>query len=163
MEKLLKETQDSYYRLAKELTGNKQDAEDLLGDTQLILLESYNADVSPMLGRTIINNIWKNRLRDLSRNSIKRAVPFSKVHDIYVENLAVSYSCPYQEDFSRVLSYIQSELTGSDYTILMMRAFGEPYAAIAEKFSMPITTVRHRVYTIRKLLRNIFSDILHEI
>jgi len=159
MEKLLG-LQQNLLNFAYVLTLNRDDAYDLLQDTTLKVLDSremYQDDTN-FKGWvfTIMRNIFINRYRRMVRS----ATIVDTSDDLYRINTPENCLQPSPEE-----TYLASEITEvvnsfpDGYRIpFTMHVAGYKYEEIADRLSMPLGTVKSRIFFTRKRLREILKD-----
>ncbi|MCM1519359.1 MAG: sigma-70 family RNA polymerase sigma factor [Lachnoclostridium sp.] len=152
--------QSNLLNFAFMLTSNRENAYDLLQDTTLKAFENedkYRADTN-FKGWvfTIMRNIFINNYRKASRSS----EVVDQTEDLYHLNLCQDSGFSTPEG-----SYSVSEITAvinsfpDDYRIpFSMHVAGYKYTEIAEKTSLPLGTVKSRIFFARKRLQQRFAD-----
>jgi RNA polymerase sigma-70 factor (ECF subfamily) len=145
---------------AKQLTGNEDDAKDLLQETflkALVYREKYvNQNNFKAWVYTIMKNIFINNYRKIVRNQ----TVIDKTEDLHHLNL------PQNSGFeSPESSYSAGEIRNSinafadEYRIpFSMHVQGYKYEEIAEKMKLPIGTVKSRIFLARKRLQEQLKD-----
>ncbi|MDE5726682.1 MAG: RNA polymerase sigma factor [Duncaniella sp.] len=142
------------------LTSNRDNAYDLLQDTTLKALDNEDkyAENTNFKGWvfTIMRNIFINNYRRASRN----ATVVDQTEDLYHLNLSQDSGLATPEG-----SYGAGEITDAinamsdDYRIpFSMHVAGYKYNEIAEKMSLPLGTVKSRIFFARKKLQDRFAD-----
>jgi len=166
MEKALKvenellSLQANMRNFAYSLTMNKDDAEDLLQDTTLKVLDNSEKFAENVNFKgwvlTIMKNIFINNYRKIVRNQ----TIIDKTEDFHLLNL------PQNSGFdSPESSYAVGEITNSihsfpdEYRIpFSMHIQGFKYEEIAETMNLPIGTVKSRIFLARKRLQEQLKD-----
>ena len=154
---------DSLYNTAYRLTGNSQDAEDLVQETFFKAYKYYDkfqegtnlkAWLFKILKNTFINNYRKKKLEP-------RSVEFGEIEDSFEKILqpdpAQPQFDPEQQLFSGVMDEGVKKALDSlphDYKMVVILADLEDfsYKEIAEILDCPVGTVMSRLYRGRKLL-----------
>lgn len=142
------------------LTSNRDDAYDLLQDTTLKALDNEDkyAEGTNFKGWvfTIMRNIFINNYR----RGVRTATIVDTTDNLYHLNLSQDSGVDSPED-----SYSASEITNAineladEYSEpFSMHVAGYKYEEIAEKLSLPLGTVKSRIYYARKRLQKRFSD-----
>lgn len=152
--------QSNLMAFAMKLTLNKEKAQDLVQDTNLKALknEAKFVDASNPRGwmLTIMRNIFINNYRRSTRENIV----LDTSDDGYLLNLPQESGMSNPEDafaLGEITSII--EKIPEDYRQpFNLHVAGYKYEEIADKLRMPLGTVKSRIFTIRKQLREILKD-----
>lgn len=152
--------QSNLMAFAMKLTLNKEEAQDLVQDTNLKALknEAKFVDASNPRGwmLTIMRNIFINNYRRSTREN----TVFDTSDDGYLLNLPQE-SGMLNPEGAFALGEITSiiEKFPEDYRQpFNLHVAGYKYEEIADKLRMPLGTVKSRIFTIRKQLREILKD-----
>lgn len=152
--------QSNMRNFAYSLTLNSEEAEDLLQDTTLKVLDNQEKFTDNINFKgwvlTIMKNIFINNYRRIVRNQ----TVIDKTEDLHFLNL------PQNSGFdSPESSYSIREITNSinafndEYRIpLSMHIEGFKYEEIATKMNLPIGTVKSRIFLARKRLQQQLKD-----
>ncbi|MCH5245233.1 MAG: sigma-70 family RNA polymerase sigma factor [Muribaculaceae bacterium] len=160
LESKLISLQSNMMNFAMMLTSNRDDAEDLLQDTTLKVLDNAEkfAENTNFKGWvfTIMRNIFINNYRRMSRS----ATVIDQTEDLYQLDLAVDTAVDSPEG-----TYAASEITkaieefSDEYRIpFSMHVAGYKYEEIAEEMQLPLGTVKSRIFFARKQLQKRFAD-----
>ena len=152
--------QSNLMAFAMKLTLNKVEAQDLVQDTNLKALknEAKFVDASNPRGwmLTIMRNIFINNYRRSTRENIV----LDTSDDGYLLNLPQESGMSNPEGafaLGEITSII--EKFPEDYRQpFNLHVAGYKYEEIADKLRMPLGTVKSRIFTIRKQLREILKD-----
>lgn len=152
--------QSNLMAFAMKLTLNKEEAQDLVQDTNLKALknEAKFVDASNPRGwmLTIMRNIFINNYRRSAREN----TVFDTSDDGYLLNLPQESGMSNPEGafaLGEITSII--EKFPEDYRQpFNLHVAGYKYEEIADKLRMPLGTVKSRIFTIRKQLREILKD-----
>ena len=152
--------QSNLMAFAMKLTLNKEEAQDLVQDTNLKALknEAKFVDASNPRGwmLTIMRNIFINNYRRRTRENIV----LDTSDDGYLLNLPQESGMSNPEGafaLGEITSII--EKFPEDYRKpFNLHVAGYKYEEIADKLRMPLGTVKSRIFTIRKQLREILKD-----
>lgn len=152
--------QSNLMAFAMKLTLNKEEAQDLVQDTNLKALknEAKFVDASNPRGwmLTIMRNIFINNYRRSTREN----TVFDTSDDGYLLNLPQKSGMSNPEGafaLGEITSII--EKFPEDYRQpFNLHVAGYKYEEIADKLRMPLGTVKSRIFTIRKQLREILKD-----
>lgn len=152
--------QSNLMAFAMKLTLNKEEAQDLVQDTNLKALknEAKFVDASNPRGwmLTIMRNIFINNYRRSTRENIV----LDTSDDGYLLNLPQESGMSNPEGafaLGEITSIIEKFPEGYRQPFNLHVA-GYKYEEIADKLRMPLGTVKSRIFTIRKQLREILKD-----
>lgn len=160
---------ETLHRVARQLTGNVPDAEDLLQDTMVRAYSAFPAMQSQILMKAwfvrIMRNVWIDNYRrsqrrptewltgdiadggrktqDCRQQQTRDAVEALVIEpSLHTEVRSAFRSLP--EDLRRAMYYAYVE--------------GFPYKEIAQMESIPVGTVMSRLYRARRTMRDLLSD-----
>ncbi|GAB1415513.1 RNA polymerase sigma factor [Paludibacter sp.] len=147
--------QNNMRNFAFSLTLNRDEAEDLLQDTTLKVLDNQDKFTDNINFKgwvlTIMKNIFINNYRKIVRNQ----TIIDKTEDLHHLNLSQNSGFESPES-----SYSVGEINNSinsfvdEYRIpFSMHVQGFKYEEIAEKMNLPIGTVKSRIFLARKRLQ----------
>ena len=159
-QKQLTSLQANMLNFALMLTGNRDNAYDLLQDTMLKAIDNEEKYVEQTNFKgwvfTIMRNIFINNYRRVVRN----ATVVDQTEDLYHLNLSQDSGLESPEG-----SFTAQEITTAinnftdDYRIpFSMHVQGFKYNEIAEKMNLPLGTVKSRIFFARQQLQERFSD-----
>ncbi len=147
--------QDELKRFAYKLTADHDDANDLLQETSLRVLNNQDKFMSNTNFKawmyTVMRNLFINDYRKLVRNQTF----VDQTDNLYHLNMPQegSMGSP-EENFS--LQEIQNKIDSFDdeySSLFKMHIEGYKYEEIAEKMNIPIGTVKSRIFFARKRLQ----------
>ena len=152
--------QGNLLSFALKLTLNKEDARDLVQDTTLKALnneEKYleNTNFKGWM-LTIMRNIFINNYRKASREN----TVVDSTEDCYQLNLSQDSGLESPDGAFTVneISSIIATVPADYREPFSLHVAGYKYEEIAEKLSMPLGTVKSRIFFTRKRLREILKD-----
>ena len=152
--------QSNLMAFAMKLTLNKEEAQDLVQDTNLKALknEAKFVDASNPRGwmLTIMRNIFINNYRRSTRENIV----LDTSDDGYLLNLPQESGMSNPEGafaLGEITSIIE-KFPEAYRQPFNLHVAGYKYEEIADKLRMPLGTVKSRIFTIRKQLREILKD-----
>lgn len=159
-ESLLLGLQTNLLNFAYSLTLNRDDAEDLLQDTTLKVLDNEDKYVEGTNFKawifTVMRNVFINNRRRVSRT----AVVVDTSEDLYQINVPVEGADSNPDD-----SYSVKEISEvinrfpDDYRIpITMHLAGYQYSEIAQKLGVPVGTIKSRIFYARKRLARLLRD-----
>ncbi len=161
-EELYKLTSSRAYFVAFEITKNEQDAEDILQESYIKMLEKIGSLDKPESFVSWFHHIVANK----SKDSLKKKKPdlFEDSEDEAFEVIPdedTSFSPEEnlnQEELHRVVMEAIDELTEEKRACVMMMYFEEMSVnEISESLEIPVSTVKNRVFTARKDLKAKFE------
>ncbi|MEZ3575921.1 MAG: RNA polymerase sigma factor [Muribaculaceae bacterium] len=152
--------QSNLLNFAYMLTSNRDDAYDLLQDTTLKALDNEEkyAEGTNFKGWvfTIMRNIFINNYR----RGVRAATIVDTTDNLYHLNLSQDSGIDSPED-SYGATEIQvaiNELSADYREPFSMHVAGYKYEEIAQQLSLPLGTVKSRIYYARKRLQERFAD-----
>lgn len=152
--------QGNLMSFAMKLTLNKDEAHDLVQDTTLKALRSEEKFVENTNFKgwmlTIMRNIFINNYRKAVRE--KTSVDMSA--DLYQLTNTADYSTstPEGAHTCNEISAIIARFPEDYRNAFNLHVAGYKYEEIAEKLGMPLGTVKARIFTTRKKLRELLKD-----
>ena len=152
--------QSNLMSFAVQLTHNREEAEDLLQDTTLKVLDNEDkyAENTNFKGWvfTIMRNIFINNYR----RQVRSATVIDTTEDLYHLNLSQESGLSSPEG-----SYAAQEISvainafSDEYKVpFTMYIAGYKYNEIAEKMGLPLGTVKSRIFFARKRLQVLLKD-----
>lgn len=152
--------QSNLLNFAYMLTGNRDDAYDLLQDTTLKVLaneEKYAENVNfKGWAFTIMRNIFINNYRRVARS----ATVIDQTEDLYHLNISQDSGIDSPEG-----SYAASEISDAinsfqeEYRVpFSMHVAGYKYSEIAERMDLPLGTIKSRIFFARQRLQEMLAD-----
>ena len=148
------------YNFAYSLTLNNEDADDLLQDTSLRVLDNQEKFTENTNFKgwvlTVMKNIFINNYRKIVRNQ----TVIDQTEDLYHLNLPQDSGILSPESLCAVNELKDGiERLPLDLRIpFRMHVEGYKYEEIAESMNLPIGTVKSRIFWARKKLQNDFKD-----
>lgn len=152
--------QGNLFSFALRLTMNQDDAQDLVQDTTLKALnnEEKYAENTNLKGwmMTIMRNIFINNYR----KEVRQATVIDATEDLYHLNLSQDSGLETPEGAfaANEISSILAKFPADYRESFSMHVAGYKYEEIAERLSMPIGTVKSRIFFTRQKLRSILKD-----
>ncbi len=144
-------------RFAYALTGSSADADDLVHDLVIKVLEKglpNTADPVPWM-ITMCKNLWIDELRYREvrmRNATKEALAKPVEQEALVTEGTDSIHC------DRVVKGLQSLAEGQRLALSLVTVEGMSYSEAAATLDVPIGTIMSRVARARALLLELFND-----
>ncbi|MFZ4456364.1 MAG: RNA polymerase sigma factor [Bacteroidales bacterium] len=152
--------QDNLKNFAYQLTANREDAEDLLQDTTLKALDNQEKYLENVNFKgwvfTIMKNIFINNYRKVVRNQ----TIVDQTEDLYHLNLPQESGFDTPDGSYSVKEILKAINSFSDeYKMpFSMHVAGYKYQEIADKMSLPIGTVKSRIFFARQRLQENLKD-----
>lgn len=152
--------QDNLKNFAYQLTANREDAEDLLQDTTLKALDNQEKYLENVNFKgwvfTIMKNIFINNYRKVVRNQ----TIIDQTEDLYHLNLPQESGFNTPDGSYSVKEIMKAINSFSDeYKVpFSMHVAGYKYQEIADKMSLPIGTVKSRIFFARQRLQERLKD-----
>lgn len=159
-ESLLLGLQTNLLNFAYSLTLNRDDAEDLLQDTTLKVLNNEDKYVEGTNFKAWIFTVMRNVFINNRRRTSRAAVIVDTSEDLYQINVPVEGAESNPDD-----SYSVKEISDvinrfpDDYRIpITMHLAGYQYSEIAKKLGVPVGTIKSRIFYARKRLAKLLRD-----
>lgn len=152
--------QDNLLHFAYTLTSDREEAKDLLQDTTLKALDNQDKYIENVNFKgwvfTIMRNIFINNYRKVVRNQTM----VDQTEDLYHLNLPQDsgFESP---DGAYTIQEINKAIAGfsNEYKIpFSMHVAGYKYSEIAERMSLPLGTVKSRIFFARQQLQAMLKD-----
>ncbi len=160
MEDELLRLQKNMYNFAYSLTLNSEDADDLLQDTSLRVLDNQEkfAENTNFKGwvLTVMKNIFINNYRKIVRNQ----TIIDQTEDLYHLNLSQDSGIMSPDGLYAMNELMDGidKLPEEFRTPFRMHVEGYKYEEIAKEMNLPIGTVKSRIFWARKKLQKDFID-----
>lgn len=160
MEKELLSIRPGLYDYARHLTPCVEDAEDLVQETMYKVLNNAKMFVSENNFKGWVYTILKNIFINDYRKNAKRGQINDVTPNGYFLNLTNVYT---QETPDMVLSVKEIDSIIAQFSDELRVPFkyylnGYPYQEIADKLSIPLGTVKSRIFFARKKLQKLLKD-----
>ena len=154
--------QSNLYDFAMVLTSNRDDANDLVQDTALKVLDNEDkfeaSEASNFRGWvfTIMRNIFINKYRRMVRSGtfIDRS---DNLYQLNVPDSDGDIDPEESMEVGEISSVINSFPEGYRRPFTLLLA-GYKYGEIAERMHLPVGTIKSRIFYARRYLRNRLSD-----
>jgi RNA polymerase sigma-70 factor (ECF subfamily) len=149
---------DSLYNAAVYMTGNKQDAEDLVQETSLRAYRFFHKFRQGTNFKAWIMAILRNVYINEYRKKIKEppSIEFEKVDNfISLPQISGLEEEIFSEAVKLTIDNLPEELR-TTVTLFYVEAF--PYKEIAKIMRVPVGTVMSRLYTARQILKKNLSN-----
>ena len=156
----LMDLQSNLLNFAYMLTGNRDDAYDLLQDTTLKVLDNEEKFAENVNFKGWVFTIMRNIFINNYRRVVRSATVIDQTEDLYhlnssqdsgIDSVEGSYSA------GEIMAAINS--FSDDYRIpFSMHVEGYKYNEIAEKMHLPLGTVKSRIFFARQHLQEMLVD-----
>lgn len=156
----LMDLQSNLLNFAYMLTGNRDDAYDLLQDTTLKVLDNEEKFAENVNFKGWVFTIMRNIFINNYRRVVRSATVIDQTEDLYhlnssqdsgIDTVEGSYSA------GEIMAAINS--FSDDYRIpFSMHVEGYKYNEIAEKMHLPLGTVKSRIFFARQRLQEMLAD-----
>ena len=159
----LLEVQQELQRFAFKLTADKEEANDLLQETSLKALDNMDKYMPETNFKGWIYTIMRNIFINNYRKVVRDQTFVDKTDNLYHLNQVLEL-----ENFTTENNYDTKEIykvlnsLPKEYRVpFMMHLSGFKYREIAEKLSLPLGTVKSRIFFTRQHLQTILKDFRH--
>lgn len=152
--------QKNMRNFAFSLTLNRDDAEDLLQETTLKVLDNEEKFVDNVNFKGWVLTIMKNLFINNYRKIVRNQTVVDKTEDLHHLNLSQNSGFDSPEG-SYTISEINNSIAGftDDYRLpFSMHIQGYKYEEIAQSMNLPIGTVKSRIFLARKRLQEQLKD-----
>ncbi len=161
-EELYKLTSPKAYFVALKICKNEHDAEDILQESYIKVLEKIDTVDTEKNFTSWLYQIVANKSKNLLK--AKKPVLFSNEEENEIESLpeeSTEFSPEENVDREELRNEVMAavdELTEEKRACVMMMYFGDMgVSEIAESLEVPVSTVKNRLFTARKDLKNKFE------
>lgn len=152
--------QDNMMNFALSLTANRDDAEDLLQDTTLKVLNNQEKFVDNVNFKGWVLTVMRNIFINNYHKVVRKQTMIDKDADLYNLDL-VNDSGFYTPEGSYQLQEINSAIENLNEELKVpfsLYLSGYKYQEIADKLNIPIGTVKSRIFFSRKELQSVLED-----
>ncbi len=152
--------QGNLLSFAYQLTTNREQAEDLLQDTTLKALDNEDKYVDNVNFKGWIFTIMRNIFINNYRQTVRKATVIDQTEDLYHLNISQDsgYATPEGSFAVKEISTALDSFTDEYRVPFNMFVAGYKYSEIADKLSLPLGTVKSRIFFARKRLRGMLKD-----
>lgn len=159
-EKLLVDSKKALECFANSLTLNKEDANDLVQETFLKALANRNAFVEDSNLRAWLFTIMKNTfINGYRRGKRVQSIVCKQLDNSWIFNIAGDdmYNADHNVRYSQIIKLLDlvPEEQRSPFEMMMQ---GYKYVEIADRFNIPIGTVKSRIFLARKKLIELLDE-----
>lgn len=150
---------DNMMSFAYTLTSNREEAEDLLQDTTLKVLDNADKFVDNVNFKGWVFTIMRNIFINNYRRIVKSQTMVDRTDNLYLLNLPQESGFLTPEgafnvkEITRIIQEFPDEYRKPFY----MHIIGYKYSEIAEEMNLPLGTVKSRIFFTRKRLQKILT------
>lgn len=152
--------QSNLTNFAFRLTANKESAMDLVQDTTLKVLDNESKYVENVNFKGWVFTIMRNIFINNYRRKVRSATIIDTTEDFYHLNLSQEsgFETPEGSFAAKEISADINEFSQEYKVPFTMYIEGYKYSEIADKLSLPLGTVKSRIFFARKRLQKELSD-----
>ena len=156
----LMDLQSNMLNFAYMLTSNRDDAQDLLQDTTLKVLDNYDKYTENTNFKGWVFTIMRNIFINNYRRQVRSSTVIDTTEDLYHLNLSQESGLATPEgSFAAKEISVAINSFSKEYKVpFTMYIAGYKYSEIAEKMGLPLGTVKSRIFFARKRLQGLLKD-----
>jgi len=155
--------QKNMYSFAILLTANRYDAEDLLQDTTLRVLDNRDKYVDNVNFKGWVLTIMRNIFINNYRKELRSQVIIDQTDDLYHLNVPGDSKGENPEEMMTIkeIQFIISNLNDDLKVPFSMHLDGYKYNEISDKLALPLGTVKSRIFFARRELQRNLTGAQH--
>lgn len=152
--------QRNLMNFAYQLTANKEEAQDLVQDTTLKVLDNESKYVDNVNFKGWVFTIMRNIFINNYRRQVRSATVIDTTENLYHLNLSQEsgLSSPEGSIAAKEISEAINKFSDEYRIPFTMYIAGYKYSEIAEQMRLPLGTVKSRIFFARKRLQAILKD-----
>ena len=152
--------QGNLLNFAYQLTSNREAAQDLVQDTTLKVLDNESKYVDNVNFKGWVFTIMRNIFINNYRRQVRSATVVDTTEDLYHLNLSQEsgLTTPEGSFAAKEISAAINAFTDEYKVPFSMYIAGYKYSEIAEKMSLPLGTIKSRIFFARKRLQETLKD-----
>jgi len=152
--------QKKMYSFAILLTANRYDAEDLLQETTLRVLDNQDKYVDNINFKGWVLTIMRNIFINNYRKELRSQVIVDQTGDLYQLNVSDDLKGDNPEEIMTIkeIRYIINNLSDDLKTPFSMHLDGYKYNEISDKLALPLGTVKSRIFFARRELQRNLAE-----
>lgn len=156
----LMDLQSNMLNFAYMLTSNRDDAQDLLQDTTLKVLDNYDKYTENTNFKGWVFTIMRNIFINNYRRTVRSNTVVDRTEDLYHLNLPQDsgYQTPEGAFGVNEISDAIADFPEKYRIPFSMHVAGYKYNEIAEHMHLPLGTIKSRIFFARQALQQRFSD-----
>lgn len=160
LESQLVALQTNLLNFAYSLTMNRSDAEDLLQDTTLKVLDNEDKYTQNVNFKGWVFTIMKNLFINNCRKELRNGNVVDRSEDLYLmnSNADLSPETPEGSVSVREITGMLEQLPTELRKPFSMHLAGYKYAEIAKYTELPVGTIKSRIFFARRRLQDLLSD-----
>ena len=154
--------QDNMFHFALQLTANRDEAKDLLQETILKALDNYDKFVENTNFKSWILTIMRNIFINNYRKMVSCHTIIDKTENLYHLNLPQDSGLDTPEeslnvqDINKAINRLDKDMK-EPFSMLIA---GYKYDEIAENLSLPLGTIKNRIFLARKVLQENLKEMV---
>ena len=152
--------QSNLFNFACQLTSNREAAQDLVQDTTLKVLDNESKYVDNVNFKGWVFTIMRNIFINNYRRQVRSATIVDTTEDLYHLNLSQEsgLTSPEGSFAAKEISAVINSFSSEYKVPFTMYIAGYKYSEIAEKMSLPLGTVKSRIFFARKRLQGMLQS-----
>lgn len=152
--------QGNLLSFAVQLTRNREEAEDLLQDTTLKVLDNEGKYTENTNFKGWVFTIMRNIFINNYRRQTRCATIVDQTQDLYHLNLPQDsgFETPEGSYATQEISAVINSFSDGYRVPFTMHVAGYKYTEIAEKMNLPVGTVKSRIFFARQRLQALLKD-----
>ena len=152
--------QSNLTNFAFQLTANKESAMDLVQDTTLKVLDNESKYVENVNFKGWVFTIMRNIFINNYRRTVRQNTMVDTTDNLYHLNSSAQAASETPEGAYTVneISELLSRFPESFAKPFSLHVAGYKYEEIADKLDLPLGTVKSRIFTTRRQLRELLTD-----
>ncbi len=156
----LLDLQGNLLSFAYQLTTNRDEAQDLVQDTTLKVLDNETKYVENVNFKGWVFTIMRNIFINNYRRQVRSATVIDTTEDLYHLNLSQESGLENPEGSfaAQEISKAINEFSDEYKVPFSMFLAGYKYSEIAEQMNLPLGTIKSRIFFARKRLQAQFAD-----
>jgi len=153
--------QKNMYSFAMMLTSNRYDAEDLLQDTTLKVLDNKEKYVDNVNFKGWVLTIMRNIFINNYRRELRNQIIIDQTGELYKLNVSENSIWENPEEFITIkeIKFIINSLSDDLKAPFSMFLDGYKYNEISDKLALPLGTVKSRIFFARRELQRNLNGI----
>jgi len=153
--------QDNMYSFAMTLTANRYDAEDLLQDTTLKVLNNRDKYVDNDNFKGWVLTIMRNIFINNYRKEVRSQTIIDQIGDLLILNISENSRWENPEETTSIkdIKFIINSLNDDLKMPFLMYLDGYKYNEISDKLDLPLGTIKSRIFFARRELQRNLTEV----